>query len=435
MDCITIITEFVNATLNLFLAFWLFSSLWDIKYPIKVTVPAFIAVSVLYTVPLLFVKGTVWHYVANILFVILVAYLFNSRLFQKIIFCFIFHVVSGAIEIVVALGLTSIFSLDYEAGKVGALYVTGLLLSKFFVFVFITIIRLKRKEQLLRIVKKNFISVLVFPMATFAVLILQHILFINANVEDRVYIVAILICYTLLIGSNVLIFAFMDTLYKNTITEGHLLAVKDIIENQSEQYLSLINHHRDVIQIRHDHKHFCIGLLNELKEGKYQTVISALEREYETLTKYKERSNDIIHSIVEIKTELASQHHIVVDFEYRELEKTNLSAIDLAIILGNALDNAIDATQKVTPVEKRIIRVLVAVKNSSIILSIANPVVAHVDVENLVTGKRNAKFHGFGTISMRQLVNKYNGELDFSCSNNEFVTSIILPNFHSKCNE
>ncbi|MGM9642037.1 MAG: GHKL domain-containing protein [Eubacteriales bacterium] len=66
-----------------------------------------------------------------------------------------------------------------------------------------------------------------------------------------------------------------------------------------------------------------------------------------------------------------------------------------------------------------------------IVIIIKNNVVANVDINNLHTTKRERGKHGFGIASIKQLVEKYEGDVAFTCENLIFETRIMLRN----CND
>ena len=211
--------------------------------------------------------------------------------------------------------------------------------------------------------------------------------------------------------------------------ETKITAANELIAKQIHQYETVLEHHSEIVKMRHDQKNFCIGVLAELKAGNVESVTKKLEEEYANLNSMMEKPNDIVHTLVAIKNEIAVAHGICIDFEYRDLGQLVIPAIDLAVILGNALDNAIEATANVSDHTRRTIHLLTAVKNKSIVITIKNPVDKKLDVENLRTTKEKSAMHGYGIISMKQIAEKYNGEVTFLCSDTEFTTSIFLSNF------
>ena len=97
------------------------------------------------------------------------------------------------------------------------------------------------------------------------------------------------------------------------------------------------------------HQIFENYLLNDVFRFWIQNEYKLLTDQYET-----ELQSNIVETIVKVKTTVAKEHKITINFTYEELEKIRISPIDIAIILGNALDNAIEATQKIDSSSKAI---------------------------------------------------------------------------------
>jgi len=97
-------------------------------------------------------------------------------------------------------------------------------------------------------------------------------------------------------------------------------------------------------------------------------------------------------------------------------------------VLGNAVDNAMEAVDKVFSLERRRIYVSAKIKNNLLVIVLKNPVSVPVDVHNLNTTKANPFMHGYGVIGMKSIVQKYAGEITFTCENLVFETYILLRN-------
>jgi len=231
------------------------------------------------------------------------------------------------------------------------------------------------------------------------------------------------ICFTVLVAASILMFVFIDLQKTNFESESRLLAAEELIVQQAAGYRALEEHHRDVIRIRHDQHNFYIGLLNALQRGNTEEAVSALEKECALLK--SKPYGDIVHTVVEVKRKEAEAAGVTIDLEYRAQEKLAIPSVDLAVILGNALDNAIEAC---AGLQNKTVRLLVALQNSNIVILVKNPVAQKVDVEKLATGKRDATYHGFGLLSMRQLAAKHGGEVVLSCTEDTFTTSVVLNN-------
>ena len=203
-------------------------------------------------------------------------------------------------------------------------------------------------------------------------------------------------------------------------------AQNEIINQQTINYNDLIKHNEDIIKIQHDSKHIYLGLISEIESGNYSKAISKLQDLASNSEMESIKSGNIIHIVVETMRQKAISDNIEIDFQYRGLEKIKIPPTDLAIILGNSLDNAIEASRKLEG--KKTIKLFIHQQNETVIISIKNPTKDDIDINNLESTKSNATRHGYGIISMKTIASKYNGEVMFSYLDHMFSTAVVLSN-------
>lgn len=102
---------------------------------------------------------------------------------------------------------------------------------------------------------------------------------------------------------------------------------------------------------------------------------------------------------------------------------------DLYSFFGNAIDNAIEYLARIDDKAKRIINVNVRQKGAFIGICVENYCEDKLVFENglPVTTKSDKNFHGFGTKSMRYIVEKYGGSISFEVCGRMFTVNIIFP--------
>lgn len=100
--------------------------------------------------------------------------------------------------------------------------------------------------------------------------------------------------------------------------------------------------------------------------------------------------------------------------------------MDLCTILSNALDNAIEACEKISSDEQKIILVKCSYIKHIQFIWISNPVAEDVKIINntVETSKADKNIHGIGLYNIRRTVAKYEGEFEISCKDKMFVMDI-----------
>lgn len=100
----------------------------------------------------------------------------------------------------------------------------------------------------------------------------------------------------------------------------------------------------------------------------------------------------------------------------------------MGIVLGNAIDNAIEGISECT-LDKKIIQICMGIKKEEFVLIVKNPYNHPIRTDrdgNLLTTKKDHKSHGYGVNSIRRVVEKYQGEVLLDTQNNIFTITIIM---------
>ena len=105
-----------------------------------------------------------------------------------------------------------------------------------------------------------------------------------------------------------------------------------------------------------------------------------------------------------------------------------VSEVDLSLIIGNLLDNAMEACMKMKEEEEKFIRVYIDILKGQLYIYVMNSVgEAPKRVGRIYLTTKDKKFHGLGLIRMDQVVQKYHGYLDRQNEDGVFATEVMLP--------
>lgn len=420
----------LSAALTVYLFFLFYSAIAPRKTKKIITLLCLTLITVLFTITLAFVENRIINMAILFVLVISISFLFDMKWYNHLIMSLLIFSISVIAEIIVAGAVSIIFSIDLETGRTGIYYIMGLFLSKFLAYLFVIMFKLSKHKLLFGRFRKSTFFIILVPLSTMAVMLLQYNYFILIPKDNNSFVIATLLCYSLLILSNILMFDIIDSIYNDTIKDTQIKMAAEIIKKQEEQYQQLLTYQKDLLKIRHDQKNYILGLIDAIENKKYENALSSLRNEYSVVSNSaisQNSQNGILHLIISSKTDEAKTMGIEIDYSYRNIDKINISPIDLAIALGNALDNAIEATDKVTD-RAKIVQLYVATQNGYVIINIKNPTEHNVDTENLNTTKNDSNLHGFGILSIKSIVAKYRGNVAFKCENNEFQTTILIDN-------
>ena len=124
-------------------------------------------------------------------------------------------------------------------------------------------------------------------------------------------------------------------------------------------YLEVENMYRKMRGWRHDYRHHIQVMKVHAANGEYDEIDRYLDMLDEDLTQVEtviRTGNRMADAILNSKLSLAAQKEIRVKAEAKIPTALTVSEVDLAIVIGNLLDNAIDACMELPP-ERRLIRV------------------------------------------------------------------------------
>lgn len=205
------------------------------------------------------------------------------------------------------------------------------------------------------------------------------------------------------------------------------------IHAQAEHYKALSDANWEVRRFRHDFKNTRIAIEKLLADGDQPQALRLLQECGDVLNAPNrnialfDTGNGIADALLTDKQNRAAKHNTVIIFR-GSIPQNALAPTDLCVILGNTIDNALEACEKLSPGVDRSISVTSNCSSGFLFLTIQNPTAEKVTVRDnhIATTKRDKTLHGFGLLSLQSVVSKYDGTLRLSANENCFTASIDL---------
>lgn len=185
----------------------------------------------------------------------------------------------------------------------------------------------------------------------------------------------------------------------------------------------------DVINRKcHDLRHQ-IAALRHMGEEEKERSIRQLEKAVMIYDSFPKSGNPDLDIVLAEKSLLAEQQHVSVRCIVDGSKLTFLDLEDMYSLMGNALDNAIEATSKEENEAKRIVTLYAATKGNLYSIHLENPCARQpLFMDDLpVTSKPDTDYHGFGMRSMRYLCEKYGGALTAGWEDGIFSLDMLFP--------
>jgi len=202
----------------------------------------------------------------------------------------------------------------------------------------------------------------------------------------------------------------------------------EILEQNYENFHGLYENSR---YIYHDFKNHMILLQNYLECGdfnKAQKYLEGIVQPLEELSNYRYCDSQVMNLVLNLKGYEANQKGIRFWTEIESLPSEYIKESDLGIIFFNLLDNAIEACEKIETKDKWI-HITMKKKGQMLILKIENSIEKQILMKDgkYMTGKDNKAIHGLGLQSVKSLVEKYEGEAQWS--HTEDIFSVVITFF------
>ena len=424
-----ILASVINASLMVYIFVIFFSAFSKKRFSNILHVAFLISIILIFSAVLIFVDDEIIRTAIFITITLIISCLYVFKWYNAILLSLLVYALGALSEIMTTALLSLLFSVDTQIAVEGPFFIMGLLISKFITFIFILFIRVKKKKILFSESLKKLPLLISIPCSTIIILLLQYYYFMSIPASSKSILPAML-CYTFLIFSNILVFNLIEHFYQDAEKETELIFAKKLISAQTDQYQQLLDYNKNILKLQHDHKNYLLGLISEIEQNRIDSALTSLKSQCDILKlPYHSASpRGIIGTIVTVKSAFAQSKGIAFDFSHSELSNIVISEIDLAIILGNALDNAIESLEKTKTLEDKNISLTIKMHNNQIIIIVKNNVEYEIDTENPQTTKGDKEKHGLGILSIKNLANKYGGEAIFSCTNKTFQVYIVLPN-------
>lgn len=155
------------------------------------------------------------------------------------------------------------------------------------------------------------------------------------------------------------------------------------------------------------------------------TSIRRLQQQMESYENYYRTGNPYLDVIIRDKAKAARERQIDFTAIIHFTDGGFLDPLDISTIFGNALDNAIEASEKLA-VPRRVVSVKARRIHDMLVIAVENNALPDTDTSGKTT-KEDTLFHGFGLSNIRAASEKYDGQCTVKCEGGVFVLKVMIP--------
>lgn len=187
----------------------------------------------------------------------------------------------------------------------------------------------------------------------------------------------------------------------------------------------------EIRQLRHDMRQHLIFVGELLENGTLESAQDALiELIGETRKRGRLESrtgNMVVDSMVNHVWKTAVENGIIFHADIAPLPELSIKDADLCVLLGNAFDNALEASRFVEDGRKEIWVAFQYIKGS-LYIQIKNIYEGDVKLsaDRKILSRKEESGHGFGLYSMERITEKYHGRMDIKSGGGLFTVEILI---------
>ena len=294
-------------------------------------------------------------------------------------------------------------------------------------YVFAVFLRIFKKSKM-NFGKKEWTFIITIFAASFLSIAAIQITLQKNDLSEQ-YIGILMVAELGLILINIICF-FMMSILNNSHKAAEELSILKQQDEIRKQYAENVKYrYEEIRRIRHDMKQSYTVLETLLSENRTEEAIDYIRSGRSAIAQTEvlvDVGNDFVNSILNSKLSTAKQLGIeVICSSVKDI--SGIEAVDLCTLLGNMLDNAIEAAQQCPP-EKSLIEVKITSSEGKLVIQVTNSIKCSVLNENseLKSTKQNPSEHGFGVKSIRLIAEKYSGTAKYFEEDDTLSCRVIL---------
>ncbi|MDO4289265.1 MAG: GHKL domain-containing protein [Eubacterium sp.] len=290
------------------------------------------------------------------------------------------------------------------------------IITKFLILIFVSFVYVGGPKGSGGLSLKKSIYILVLPVASIVILY-QLTTYTEMEKGLDAFLCILGICG--LFAANIYAFTFFEKeerLEKQRLEEAFL---KQQIENERRYYRSLETSSEEIRKMRHDLKNTLTALYGYLEEGRVETAIAFIQKSSaQAAARTSVTGYSALDALIYAKGERARGLKTVFETQIALPPGLSVDEMDLCIILGNALDNALEASEKLPPKQRRVLLQMKAF-GGMLMVKVTNSTFEK-QIETLQTCKKDKRNHGLGLKTIRDLTEKYDGIVQIESQNYQF---------------
>ncbi len=243
----------------------------------------------------------------------------------------------------------------------------------------------------------------------------------------------------LLVGASFLIIDFIifylyDAISNKYVIEQERNQIYEQMKAYESQIRMGIDNESKIRAIRHDMVNHIAGIYNYISDGQIDKAKGYIERLQKDLTdtrNYVNTGSIGIDSVMNYKISEALRAGVMVKTDISIPENMVMDEFDINIIMGNLMDNAIEAVSVIEEEAREPILVCIKYRSGFLIIKVDNICIEsnlrYNKEGKMLSTKSDVSQHGYGLKNVRDAVIKNDGLMDVRVDNGWFQVMVNFP--------
>lgn len=378
----------------------------------------------------IFIISTSW---INVLFSIIATsilsmFFFKIKSSRAVFYSVLLVSISSFLEHIIIFVISSysrLYIAEYKSETI--LLVVEIIISKVLYFIVVMVLlRFTQKDEAIVKIPTAFY---IFPLITLISVICFWYVSLNQYLEFKNQIILGIVSILLMFATLFVFFSFQT----NAQRENKLL----LLQQEQDKILTDINYYEilekqndNLRAYAHDAKNHLSTIKNLNDNPEVEMYISKMIERLAEYGKVCHSGNHTLDVVIDKYVTECELNNIAFEFDIKNNNLSQIEPYDLVAVLGNLLDNALEAAEQS---QDKIVSIETDYRNNFSVIIVSNSCNKNPQFSNTelpVTTKSNKRLHGFGLKSVRKTIKKYSGDIafDYDSITKNFVVTVMIEN-------
>ncbi|WP_434751251.1 GHKL domain-containing protein [Paenibacillus amylolyticus] len=364
--------------------------------------------------------------VLALIYIFTLAQSYRVELKLKIMFTVMYAALLTTVNIISVYVFSVIDDIDYLKEAVYGseaiwLFSKVLVLGCSIMFVVIPIVHLIAKRRSFRVHHRSYLLFLIVTAIT-----VYQINFISIYSEKNIY-------YIFSVMGSLFLNVFIVYVFDNIVEKAQLAHENEQLQRQMDyqdaNYEKTVHNFKSIKSIIHDINQQFLYIEECVKRNELAAATEHMHVTLNTIEHAYQRVNSgnlVIDALVTNTLTVGQANGIRIDTRvHLHSQHVGIERYDLCVVLGNVLDNAVEASKKVRIAEDRYMLVSIHSTASALVIQVMNHAIQ--PAAGLKSDKSDSEFHGFGLTNISRICSKYGGHMTIEQGQGSFNNMVVLP--------